>query len=147
MIQLKPIDMANFEAVIHLELNASDRKMVAPNIYSLAEAYADRVSKALAIYDDDQLVGFVMYDYNKEERKGYISRLMVADRFQGKGYGRQGLLLALEELQISPGIERIQISYHPDNIKARQLYLSLGFKETGDEVHGEKVAMMELADS
>jgi diamine N-acetyltransferase len=144
MITLRRITMDNFHDVLNLELTDDDKKMVAPNMYSLAEAYADQVSIARAVYEGDTLVGFVMYDYNAPEKKGYLSRLMIASAHQGRGYGREALRLAVEDLKRSPGIERIQISYHPDNEKARRSYRSVGFIENGEMVQNEVVAMLEL---
>ncbi len=144
MVNLREITMDNFIPVIKLKLNETDKRMVATNGFSLAEAYVDKVSQPRGIYDDDKLVGFVMYDFNQKEKKGYISRLMVADEFQGNGYGRQGLLLAMEELRKNPDMQCIQISYHPDNIKARTLYLDIGFVENGEQVDGEDIAIYDI---
>lgn len=143
-IELREVTMENFRQIILLELNDVDRKMVASNIYSLAEAYADKVSKPRGIYDGDTLVGFVMYNYSEPEKRGYISRLMVDKNHQRKGYGRIGLSLALDDLKTYEGIEEIQISYHPDNKKAKPLYKYLGFVENGDFVDGEAIAILDL---
>lgn len=59
MITLKEITMDNFREVIELSLGAEDRGMVANNMFSLAEAYADKVGKARAIYEEGTLVGFM----------------------------------------------------------------------------------------
>ncbi|MBN2540609.1 MAG: GNAT family N-acetyltransferase [Bacilli bacterium] len=145
MVTLRKINMDNFEEVIHLKLSGSDKEMVASNLYSLAEAYADSVSIARAIYKDEFLVGFIMYDYNAIEQKGYISRLMIDMHHQGNGYAEAAMRIALTDLKTNPDIQRIQISYAPNNVKARALYYKLGFVENGETVaDGELVAMIEL---
>ncbi len=144
MVSLRKINMDNFHEVISLKLDDQDKQMVAHNMYSLAEAYADQVSICRGIYNDDTLVGFVMYDFNESEKKGYISRLMIDQKYQRQGFGRDGLRQALDHLKSFPGIEKIQISYHPENKKARLLYLDLGFIENGEFVDEEVVAMLEL---
>ncbi len=144
MITLKEITMENFNQVIRLKLNDFDKTMVASNLYSIAEAYADKASMPRAIYHDDEVVGFIMYDYRESEKKGYISRLMIADEHQRKGYGREGLKLVLEDLKKHIGIKSIRISYHAENAKGRTLYLDLGFVENGEIDCGETVAVIEL---
>lgn len=136
--------MENFDKIIRLKMDDFDKTMVASNLYSLAEAYADKASIPRAIYADGQPVGFVMYEYKEEEKKGYISRLMVAGEHQRKGYGRAGLSLAIEDLKKHEGIISVRISYHAENLKGRTLYLDLGFVENGEIDCGETVAVMEL---
>jgi diamine N-acetyltransferase len=145
MIELRKIDMSNFIDVIKLELSDQDKKMVASNMFSLAEAYADQISQPMAIYNNNQLVGFIMYDYNKEECKGYISRLMITSKDQGKGYGSFALNLVIDDLKKITDIKQIQISYHPDNEKARSSYKKVGFKETDLVVDGEVIALIEIS--
>ncbi|QMS84807.1 GNAT family N-acetyltransferase [Candidatus Xianfuyuplasma coldseepsis] len=144
MVTLKEITMDNFFDVIRLSLDDIDRKMVASNVFSLAEAYADKVSQPRGIYDDDTLVGFVMYDYNESEHKGYVSRLMVDQKYHRKGYARQAMNIVLDTLQKIDGIHEIQISWRPDNDKASPLYHDLGFVENGEFVDGEVVAIITL---
>lgn len=145
MISLKTINMDNFHAVINIKMSDDDRKMVASNTYSMAEAYADQVSVARAIYSNDQLVGFIMYDYNAADKTGYVSRLMIATDYQGKGIGTEALRQVIETLRNIEGIKKIQISYHPRNIKAKKSYAKLGFVENGSFVGEEAVAIIDLA--
>jgi diamine N-acetyltransferase len=136
--------MDNFRDVIRLRVAESQAHYVAPNVYSLAEAKADRVSNPFAIYADGQLVGFIMYDVNAGERRGYISRLMVDERFQAKGYGRAAMSEVVGRLRAVPELDDIQTSYHPENRVAAALYADLGFEETGELVDGEVVVRIRL---
>lgn len=144
MVILKEITMENFLDVINLKLSDEDKQMVASNMFSLAEAYADKVSIPRAIYYEDQLVGFIMYDYNQLEQRGYISRLMVSTHMQGKGIGTMALNAVVEKLRKYPDIKTIQISYHPDNEKARKSYKKAGFIETNEYVNEEIIALIKL---
>ena len=144
MITLKEINMDNFEAIINLPLSEEDKKMVAPNIYSLAEAYADQVSIAKGIYNNDDLVGFVMFDYNEKEKKGYISRIMITTNQQGNRYGTSALKLVIDELLKNKDLKTIQISYHPNNQRARNSYRKVGFVETNEYVHNEIIALIKV---
>lgn len=144
MIKLREMSKTNFLPVINLKLSEEDRGMVAPNMYSLAEAYCDKKSIAKAITIDDIIIGFIMYEYDKKKKQGHIARLMIATEFQGKGYGTKALSIVLKEINKQKGSKRIDISYRPDNEKARKCYEKLGFIETGDIDEGEVVAILEL---
>ena len=144
MIELIDIVMDNFEECLKLKLTKEQEKFVATNMYSLAEAKADGVSQPYAIYAKNKMVGFIMYDYDKGKRRGFITRLMVDYRFQGKNYGREATIKIIDEIKDIPECKDISISYWPDNNIARTLYKSLGFSETGELSGGEEVAILKI---
>ncbi len=141
-ISLRDITMENFRECLRLEVADDQKNFVASNMFSLAEAKADGVSNPYAIYAGDTMVGFIMYDYEPKESRGYISRLMVDKRFQSRGYGRTAMSLVIERLQAIPGCVEIQTSYEPTNGVAAKLYASLGFESTGEFVDGEPIVRM-----
>lgn len=141
---LRDITMDNFIQCIKLAVSEEQNGFVASNVYSLAEAKADSVSIPLAIYDDDLMVGFIMYDFEPEEDRGYVTRLMVDARFQGQGYGRSALEEVVARLKAISGCLEIQTSYVPANRRVEKLYASLGFEQTGEEEDGEIVVRMEV---
>ncbi len=144
-VSLREITMADFGECIRLRVAETQRDFVASNLFSLAEAKADGVSNPLAVYAEGQMVGFIMYDVNRAERRGYVSRLMIDERFQGRGYGRAALTEVIERLRREPGLHDIQTSYHPENTAAAALYASLGFLQTGEFVNIEVVVRIPLA--
>jgi diamine N-acetyltransferase len=144
-VTLREITMDNFLECVRLSVGEAQKNFVASNMFSLAEAKADRVSNPYAIYADEQIVGFIMYDFNPEENRGYVSRLMVDARFQGKGYGRAAMAEVVDRLKRVPGIRDIQTSFHPENHVAEALYASLGFARTGEVVDGEIVVRTPLS--
>jgi len=87
-----------------------------------------------------------MYGYNFEhpEQQAFIIRLMVDDKYQGKGYGRFGMEKMLEIFRTEKDVKAVGISYELENEVARKLYASLGFKETGEIVEKEVVAELRL---
>jgi len=144
-ITLRDITNDNFVECIKLAVSDEQKEYVATNVFSLAEAKADGVSNPLAIYTDDQMVGFVMYDFEPKEDRGYISRLMVDARFQGSGYGRAAMSHVIERFREIPECREIQTSYVPANAAAEHLYETLGFEQTGEEIDGETIVRMPLA--
>jgi diamine N-acetyltransferase len=143
-VTLREITMDNFRDVIRLRVAESQTQFVASNMYSLAEAKADGVSNPFGIYAGEQLVGFIMYDINLSERRGYISRLMVDERFQTRGYGRAAMAEVVGRLRAVSGIDDIQTSFHPENQAAAALYSGLGFENTGELDDGEVVVRIRL---
>jgi diamine N-acetyltransferase len=144
-IELREINKKNFRECIRLSVAESQRKFVASNMYSLAEAKADGVSNPLAIYADDQMVGFTMYCYEPDSRIGYIDRLMVGAEYQGQGYGRAAMAEVITRLRNTPGCQKIRTSYEPTNEVAAGLYESLGFRITGEIDEGEVVTVLDCS--
>lgn len=141
-ITLRDITMDNFSECIKLSVKDEQKAFVAGNTYSLAEAKADGVSLPYAVYAEGRMVGFVMYDFEPKESRGYITRLMIDARFQGKGHGRAAMAEILKRLRSIPDCQEIQTSYAPTNARAAKLYESLGFQRTGEEIDGETVVRM-----
>ena len=163
MIELRKIDHDNFNAVLKLKLDPAQENWVAPNIYSLAEAYVDHMNNdkppmPFVIYNADEVIGFAMMEYNdiegdddeplwvrfKDKAIYNFFRFMIDIKHQGKGYGREAFAKVLEYLKTQPQGEAdaISISYMPENNVARKIYADLGFVETGDIVDGEVVARL-----
>jgi diamine N-acetyltransferase len=85
-----------------------------------------------------------MYGLNFEHpsQQAFIIRLMVDEKFQGKGFGRLGMEKMLEAFRANGRIQAVGISYEPENEAARKLYASLGFQETGRMIEREVEAVL-----
>ena len=81
------------------------------------------------------------------EKDNYeIWRFMIDKRFQGRGYGKDALKLALDFIRTWPcgKADLCWISYEPENEIAKKLYSSFGFVETGEMDGDEIVAVLKL---
>ena len=158
-IELREITWDNVDNVVGLEVEESQKGYVYPNGYSLAHAYVSTKDEypeiPFAIYHDETLVGFTLMNFypadeneyeNDEEACYYISRFMIDKKYQGKGFGRQGMEKVLAFLKTFPQGKAgsIYLSYEPVNAVAIKLYASLGFVETGQIDNGETVARLVL---
>jgi len=111
-------------------------KNIASNCFSLAQSSIEGSWVTKAIYCHETLIGFTMYGYS-DELQGYeICRFMIDFNHQGKGYGKKGLNLVIQEIVNNFKCEEILLSFHPDNERAKKLYESVGFKNTGKVVKG-----------
>ena len=159
MIHLEKITYENFDDVFDLKVKQEQYPFVASNLYSVAEAYVTLVNGGqvfpFAIYDDDKLVGFIQLGYGENadqdgvsvEKDNYeIWRFMIDKRYQGRGYGKEALRLALEFIRTWPcgKAEYCWISYEPENEAAKKLYAAFGFVETGEMCGDEAVAVLKL---
>ena len=152
MPEIRPVTQENWQQLIKLQVREDQKSFVASNLYSIAQSqFGDEYEghwdlHAFGIYDGDEPVGFLMYGLNFEhpEQQAYIQRLMVDEKYQGKGYGRFGMQKMLEIFRADERIRVVSISYEPENDAARKLYASLGFEETGRIVEGEVEAVLKL---
>lgn len=159
MIRLEEITNKNIWKVCTLEPFDEQKDFVAENIQSLAEAYATRNegnnALPLAVYKDDELIGFVMIGKgtvgNEEEsdliKENYcLWRLMIDKKFQGKGYGKQTMDAVMALIRTFPFGEakKVWLSYEPENTRARDIYNKYGFVENGEMCGNEIVAVYEL---
>lgn len=145
-ITLQPVTAENWIDCVRLKVDDDQRKFVADNVFSLAQAKFEPESVPLAIYDDATMVGFIMYHPEDYElaKIWFIERLMVGKQYQGKGYGRAGMSTLIDQLKAQSGYIAILISFVPENVAAEKLYTSLGFQDTGEIEEGEKVYRMGL---
>lgn len=141
-IELRPVTNENWEACCALELTAEQQGFLDPNVYSIAQAGFEPTLVMRAIYAADELVGFLMYNSEREELDGYwIYRLMIDQRHQGSGVGREAMRLLLGEMQQLPEATCIVVGYRPDNQVAHRLYERLGFIDHGDRF-GKEMAVL-----
>ena len=152
MPEIRPVTKENWQNLIALKVREDQKNFVASNVYSIAQAqFGDEFEGhwdlfPFGIYDNDQPVGFLMYafNFNHIPHQAFLQRLMVDEKFQGKGYGRFGMEKMLEIFRADERIKAVGISYMPDNDAGRKLYASLGFVETGELVEEEVVAELKL---
>ena len=140
--------------MVALKVRDDQKNFVASNLYSIAEAqFGEDIPGEghwdmypFGMYAENVPVGFLMISYNfsNERFQGFIYRLMVDERFQGKGYGKFGMTWILETYRANDRVKAVSISYEPENEPARKLYASFGFLETGEMVGEEVLALLNL---
>ena len=145
-VTLKEIDRDNWRAATKLTVAPEQESFVASNVYSLAEAKVHPDHVPLAIYDDDTMVGFVMYTLNPADGNYWIFRLMIDAAHQGKGYGRAAMEQTIRRMLEQHNPPVIMLSYVPGNDAAAKFYASLGFEKTGEIVDGEVVVRLPLSE-
>ena len=139
-ISLREITPENFKECINLKVSDSQKDFVAPNVVSIAWSKVYPTANIFAVYSDEKLVGFVMFGYDNEDEHYYLGRLMIDEKFQGKGFGKAATLAVIEELKKTDDCKEIYLSFVPENTNAEKLYKSVGFERTGD-LNGNEIVM------
>lgn len=147
-LQAVEITPANVEAAIEIRVGAEQNAFVAPVVTSLAQAYASRETAwPRLILDGERPVAFVMANFApKEEEPGFrcgIWRLNVAEKEEGRGYGRFAVEAVLAEAR-RRGNRRVTVMWEPGEGGPEWFYLNLGFRRTGRVFAGEIVGELLL---
>ena len=143
-VELREITGETLPQVLRLQVERSQRPLVAHNSVSIAQAYFDREAWFRAIYADDVPVGFVMLRDHAEDGWTYVWRLMIDAGHQGKGYGLAAMKLIIERARGIPGVERIVLSHGESSGHAGPFYERLGFLATGERDESEIVLALSL---
>lgn len=126
-INFREIDKTNYNTCIMLKVAEQQKDYVASNEFSLVQAAYEEDLYPLAIYDDDEMVGFLLYDYDQELEGWSFSRFMIDINHQNKGYGTIALRKFLEFFHNKFPNEKIYTSVEIDNEIAIKLYEGFGF--------------------
>jgi diamine N-acetyltransferase len=125
-------------------LSEPQKKMVAPNGQSISQAHYNKFAWFRAIYADETPVGFIMLYDNPEEPEYFLWRLMIADPYQGLGYGEKAVRLLIEYVKTRPGAKVLLVSCGEGAGSPEGFYVKLGFKRTGELLDDEVVLSLPL---
>ena len=140
MLTLQAITIQNLRPIVRLSIRDDEKGMVAPNMFSIAEAYVEDNTTPLGIYADDVPVGFLYYGQFEEDNGEYwIARLMIDKNHRRKGYAEAAMRTLLKKLSEKEDCKEVFLSFVPGNAAAKALYDNLGFEDTGKMVDKEKL--------
>ena len=148
-LHLEKITWDNCDAIMNLHVAKEQRDFVASNKDSFVDGFVRIIDEGkkvfpFGIYLGKKPVGFIMITYDVGEDNGeepsaewflrnsyFVWRFMIDRRYQGNGYGRRAMELALDFIRKFPAGEAkyCWLSYEPKNEVARKLYASFGFEE------------------
>ena len=138
-VTLRRITAKTVRAICNLSVSESQRKFVAPNAVSIAQAYFSKNAWFRAIYADETPVGFVMLHEVPKRGTYYLWRFMIDARYQGRGCGRKALELVIKRVRKRPKAKALTLSVVRAEGGAENLYKKFGFKFTGKIEDGEHV--------
>jgi diamine N-acetyltransferase len=151
-VSLREIDDANLSAVLALRVEPSQVQFVG-TVAGALEA-ADEVPEARpwyrAIYADEEPVGFVMLSWNVTPDPPriigpwFLWKLLIDERYQRRGYGREAIRLVADVVRAA-GARELLTSYADGDGCPEPFYRGLGFQPTGErDEDGEAILVLDL---
>ena len=146
-ITLREINEENLNSILKLSETLSDphRKMVATNAISIAQAHYSKYAWYRGIYAADDPVGYVMVYIGPDEDNQtgtevfFLWRLMIAEPYQGRGYGRKALEQVMQMAK-ERGAKEFLTSCGEGEGSPEGFYRRLGFESSG-RYEGEELVM------
>jgi diamine N-acetyltransferase len=139
-VSLREITKETVRAIVQLEVAPAQRRFVAANGMSIAEAhFAPERAWFRAIYAGETPIGFVMLDDDPTASQYFLWRFMVDGRYQGMGFGRRALEAVIAHVRTRPGATELLTSCVPGEGSPCPFYERMGFAYTGVEEDGERV--------
>ncbi|WP_163544432.1 GNAT family N-acetyltransferase [Occultella kanbiaonis] len=139
-LELHDVTDKNLRELTEFPLRPGQDQFVAPVVQSIAEAYVTPTAWPRAILDGDEVVGFVMANFDPDnELEAFrcgIWRLNVAAGAQRRGVGR----FAVEEVAREArrrGRDRMTVLWVEGEGGPEEFYLRCGFVPTGERVFGQ----------
>ena len=150
-VKLMKVVRDNFNDVIELEIEEAQEKYILSNVITIAESTLSpyfHLFHHRAICVDEKVVGFVEYQFGEigefDENECTIWLFMIDRKHQNTGIGKIAMSLLLEEIKAHERCKLVDIYYDPQNLAAKNLYASHGFKENGNRDDGDVIAEITL---
>lgn len=144
-VKLIELNAENWYECCELEVSSEQAPFIESNAISIAQSKFEPTLRPYAIYFEEKVVGFLMYNSVPEELEGYwVYRIMIDQQFQGKGIGKAATERMIEEMGRLPDAKRIVVGYHPENTGADHLYKSLGFIDQGHRFGREMAVVKDI---
>ncbi|MCA1364995.1 GNAT family N-acetyltransferase [Bradyrhizobium sp. IC3069] len=127
-----------------METTEKQKRFVAPNALSLAQAHFEPRSSFRAVYADEVPVGFVMWKPTDQTEVAYLWRFMIDQKYQNMGYGKKAIARLIDLLR-DAGYRQVQTSVVLGDGGPLDFYRSIGFIETDRTLaNGERIILREL---
>ena len=127
MMLFKEVTSDNFGECIELEVKKEQVNFVTSNAVSIAQSKVQPECKPLVVYDNETMVGFIMYCIDEDDGEYWIYRMMIDKNHQSKGYGKRSLEKMLEIIKQDKSHNKVFLGVHKESIQAVKLYESCGF--------------------
>ncbi len=134
MIRITDVTEENWLEVASLSVKEEQREFLAPAIGILARGYVYRNCNARVwvIEKDETIVGVALVREFDDEPLGYdLQQFMIDQRYQGRGFGSEGLVAILDALRREAHYDHVEVCVKKTDIGAIRLYEKHGFRDSG----------------
>ena len=152
LVALREITDDNLGTILALRVAPAQERFVGTVPGALEDARETPEAKPWyrAVYAGDDPVGFVMLSWDVTPDPPWIIgpwflwKILIDERQQGRGYGREAIRL-LADIVSANGAAELLTSCVPGDDGPEQFYRRLGFEPTGDhDEKGEVILALEL---
>lgn len=150
-VNFKKLTKENYLPILKMEVKEDQRKFVASNAISLAQAHFHDDPWYRGIYLDDIPIGFIMMEVSDDPLENldiigqpFLWRFMIDAAFQGQGYGKTAIELAIDEVKTWKNAQALFTSYETGIGSPEGFYLGCGFVNTGVKEEEEFVMRLSL---
>ncbi|MBD1222095.1 GNAT family N-acetyltransferase [Virgibacillus halodenitrificans] len=127
-ISIRKINSSNESAVRKITLKEDQKNFIESVDECLEEANTVPQWRPVAIYNEEEMVGFAMYGSFGPNKDTWIDRIIIDEKYQGNGFGKKAMFRLIEIVSKEYGVKDIHLSIVEENKVARHLYESIGFK-------------------
>lgn len=127
----------NWEACLEIRITEDQQRFTPSVLYSLAQAKFEAMYPYGVTYKE-KMVGFLMYA--NFSGVYWINRVLIDVEYQRKGIARQAVSELIRLIQRKRDCKEVRTSYASDNIAAKSLFTTLGFKPINEAMSEEVVA-------
>ncbi|MFC3899518.1 GNAT family N-acetyltransferase [Aliicoccus persicus] len=146
-LTIRNIDEANIEVVKNVTMKKDQESFIESVEECLEEAAEYEQWCPVAIYHEEEVVGFAMYGAFGKNPDTWIDRIIIDQAHQGKGYGKQAIHLLIDIVTKKYQVNVVYLSFVKENVVAKQLYENMGFTFTGEyDPEGELIYKYDLVD-
>ncbi|ONI45242.1 hypothetical protein AN641_04370 [Candidatus Epulonipiscioides gigas] len=147
-MKIKLLSTSEWNNILILSVSSTQNEFIETSEQCLNEAKnrAYQITWSFyGIYLNNDLIGFAMHGEQIYKlfpifNKVWLDRFMIDEKYQGKGHGKQALILIIQSLFKDYNCKRIYLPMYKTNSLAFRLYKKLGFKKTWlRDVNGELV--------
>jgi diamine N-acetyltransferase len=151
-LEHRPVTRDTFRTLMALSVHPDQRDLVSSNMKTFAEAPFETGAHVWGLWDRETPVGlmamvdpreYAHFQDGDDREAAYLWRLMIAEGFQGRGYGAAAIAIALQVAR-DWGCPRLTSSVVDVPHSNLGFYERLGFRWTGRYEEGEKVIMRQV---
>lgn len=148
VVTLRSVTSDNLSEVLRLKVAPQQEQFVASNAVSLAQAHFTKEAWFRAIYADETPIGFMMLYEDRVKPEYFLWRLLIDQRYQRYGFGRQAMARLIEYVKTLPNAAELLLSHGEGEGSPAPFYARLGFTYTGNKLDDELVMRLPVqADS
>ena len=127
-IYFQPVNPTNEKEVRKMKVKPEQRTFIETVDECLAEAAQHSEWRPVAIYWGGVMIGFAMYGSFGPNSDTWIDRLLIDEKFQGRGLGKKAMTKLIRIVAEEYKVNRIYLSFVEENRGAAHLYEILGFQ-------------------